>query len=512
MITSKAQTRRGVELAKAGTIEKKELPSLDSFIERRDFVGGQTLMKFMQDSSSGMSEIEQKLWLAYFYFHDNKYEKAIDIYNSLEGEYDPDKLNLYRGICYYYTGDYETSREFGQKCPETPLQNRLLFHLAHKFNDDESLLEHHRKLRDRLEDQLSLAAIHYQRTHYKQSIETYESMLDQYPDYTTFNAYIAMCYYRMDFAEKCIELIQQVSLRNGESLTTVNLKACAIYKLSGSEAAMEVYNKLYEELPRLKQHPLLKHNMCVFDGGEKALHTLPALVDIIPKARYNLTVLLLLNGDVERAWDYMRDYEPCDPQELILRGVAAAMYGQKMDDEEGIALAAEIFNLIGTSKSERDTVQGRQSMASNLILNNRYDEAIRYLETIESYCSDDNDFHWNYGISLGNTGKYKAALEQFLQMDEEVRKKRSVLTWIARCYIKLGNPEKAWDLYTKARKASAQSDLLQLIGNECYSLKYYEYSAKAFETLYKQSGDPEHLRGYNAASALMELNKRSNKI
>lgn len=472
-------------------------------------MGALTLLKFRQDNHMYDDEGELKMWIAYFYFHDNKYEKALDIYKSLL-EQNPDNsiLHLYIGICYYYIGNYEESKASAELSPVSPLQNRLFFHLAHKFNDDEALLAHHKCLKDCLEDQLSLAAIHYQRTHYKQAIETYEAMLDQYPDYTTFNAYIAMCYYRMDFAEKCIELIQQVSLRNGESLTTVNLKACAIYKLSGSEAAIGVYNKLYEELPRLKQHPLLKHNMCVFDGGEKALHTLPALVDIIPKARYNLTVLLLHNGDVERAWDYMRDYEPCDPQELILRGVAAAMYGQKMEDEEGISLAAEIFNLIGTSKSERDTVPGRQSMASNLILMHKFEDAIRYLDTIKAYCSGDNDFHWNYGMSLGNTGKYKAALDELLSIDGPSTEKRSLLTWIARCHIRMNNPEKAWDLYTRAKKPTAQSDLLQLIGNECFALGQYKYSGKAFEILYKLSSDPEHLRGYNASMAAMELERR----
>lgn len=51
--------------------------------------------------------------------------------------------------------------------PQCPLQNRILFHCAHKSGQEERLMECHAQLTDSLEDQLSLASIHYLRGHYQ---------------------------------------------------------------------------------------------------------------------------------------------------------------------------------------------------------------------------------------------------------------------------------------------------------------------------------------------------------
>jgi intraflagellar transport protein 56 len=61
--------------------------------------------------------------------------------------------------------------------PEGRLRNRLLFHLAHKFGDEKKLMSQHQQLEDVLEDQLSLAAIHYLRSHYQESIDIYKKIL-----------------------------------------------------------------------------------------------------------------------------------------------------------------------------------------------------------------------------------------------------------------------------------------------------------------------------------------------
>ena len=58
-----------------------------------------------------------------------------------------------------------------------PLQNRLLFHLSHKFNDEKRLMGYHANLKDVIEDQLSLASIHYLRSHYQEAIDIYKRIL-----------------------------------------------------------------------------------------------------------------------------------------------------------------------------------------------------------------------------------------------------------------------------------------------------------------------------------------------
>ena len=55
-----------------------------------------------------------------------------------------------------------------QKAPELSLKNRLLFHLAHKIDDQDKLMLRHQELTDTQEDQLSLAAIHYLRSHFQE--------------------------------------------------------------------------------------------------------------------------------------------------------------------------------------------------------------------------------------------------------------------------------------------------------------------------------------------------------
>ncbi len=47
--------------------------------------------------------------------------------------------------------------------PRNPLQTRVLFHCAHKMSDETKLMSYHQQLTEQIEDQLSLASIHYQR-------------------------------------------------------------------------------------------------------------------------------------------------------------------------------------------------------------------------------------------------------------------------------------------------------------------------------------------------------------
>ncbi len=45
--------------------------------------------------------------------------------------------------------------------PECSLQNRILFHIAHKMNDENKLMGHHQKLEDTIEDQVLLLDFFY---------------------------------------------------------------------------------------------------------------------------------------------------------------------------------------------------------------------------------------------------------------------------------------------------------------------------------------------------------------
>jgi intraflagellar transport protein 56 len=63
--------------------------------------------------------------------------------------------------------------------PRSPLQTRILFHCAHKQNDESKLMQYHQQLTDSIEDQLSLASIHYQRSHFQ--VSDLENIVDRIP-------------------------------------------------------------------------------------------------------------------------------------------------------------------------------------------------------------------------------------------------------------------------------------------------------------------------------------------
>ena len=84
-------------------------------------------------------------------------------YAELADKGDNPRYHLAHASCLYYLQRYNEAAEAAKKGPECELRNRLLFHLAHKTNDETSLMLHHQKLTASTLDQLSLAAIHYLR-------------------------------------------------------------------------------------------------------------------------------------------------------------------------------------------------------------------------------------------------------------------------------------------------------------------------------------------------------------
>lgn len=53
--------------------------------------------------------------------------------------------------------------------PALSWQSRILFHVAHKRGDEAALMQRHQDLSEGLEDEMSLASVHYQRGHYQEA-------------------------------------------------------------------------------------------------------------------------------------------------------------------------------------------------------------------------------------------------------------------------------------------------------------------------------------------------------
>lgn len=77
------------------------------------------------------------------------------MYETLSRAPDCDQLvHLYLACCYFFLGMNQEADDEALKGPSCKLQNRLLFHLSQKFNDEKRLMGYHQSLQDVIEDQV----------------------------------------------------------------------------------------------------------------------------------------------------------------------------------------------------------------------------------------------------------------------------------------------------------------------------------------------------------------------
>ncbi|KAG9394019.1 Anaphase-promoting complex, cyclosome, subunit 3 [Carpediemonas membranifera] len=484
MIHNRAIGRTRVEHKQQEAQTKKY--SLEEFLEKCDYEGAVTLLKFNIINKITTVEKPQE-WLAYCYVHLGKYQEAFNIYERLlqsDDEYDADHL-LHAAVCKVYMGEFEEARDLAQRGPANALQNRILFHIACKLQDDDALLQYHSKLQNVESDQLALAAVHYLRSHFEPSLETYKQLADDHPEYDALNLYMAMVHYRLDYYDKSLEVLKKYLAKYTNSLAAVNLAACNEYRLytgAAAEASMKPY---IAREPALGRMPLIRHNMVVFNDGKNADKILPELFESVPESRLNLVIYHLKRKESEEAWELIKDFEPSIPPEFILKASVAAMLGQDSDNLTLLNLAKEWYSLVGGSATEQDTVPGRQAMSACLFLLRQFDDVIIYLDSIKQYFENDPTFHWNYGMALAFAGRTEDALS-VLQgvVDPMMREDPAYLLNMARLYIRSDNPDMAWELYCRASLPPEQSmELLQLIGNDCYTAKQWLHALKAFDAL-----------------------------
>lgn len=150
---------------------------------------------------------------------------------------------------------------------------------------------------------------------------------------------------------------------------------------------------------------------------------------MFPEAKLNLVIYHLKNDEVNEALNLVKDMEPNAPREYIIKGVVHAVYGQQIDSRDHLKQAQQYFQLVGASASECDTIPGRQCMASCFFLMKQFDDVEVYLKSVRNFFQADDDFNWNYGITLAANKKFAEAEEMFLLVQSE--KYRVKLTIIA---------------------------------------------------------------------------------
>jgi len=250
-----------------------------------------------------------------------------------------------------------------------------------------------------------------------------------------------------------------------------------------------------------QDHDLLRHNLVVFRTGEHALQVLPPLLEIIPEAKLNLVIYYLRIEEVSEAYNLVKDLEPTVPREYIIKGVVFAALGQKSGSREHLKLAQQLFQLVGASASEADTIPGRQCMASCFFLLRQFEDVLVYLKSVKPYFSSDDDFNWNYGIALAAAGDFKEAKEALLVVqNEKYRAEFCYISWLARCYINSNEPAIAWEMYVRMDTSNESFNLLHLIANDCYKMGHFYFACKAFDVLERLDPDPEFWEGKRGAA------------
>ncbi|ROT73119.1 intraflagellar transport protein 56 [Penaeus vannamei] len=506
MILSRAKPALGSNAAVQpnAAASKKSLPKLEDFLSARDFTGAITLLEFERNSGNANELTDQ--WIGYCAFHLGDYKRALLEFQNLtvnnkSGNVKPENW-IGLACCYFYLGMYPEAEEAAEKAPKTALRTRLFFHLAHKFNDEKRLMMHHQQLEDVIEDQLSLASIHYLRSHYQEAIDIYKRILLDSREYLALNVYVALCYYKLDYYDVSQEVLAVYLQHYPDSPIAINLKACNHFRLYNGKAAEQELRALQDvtSSPLTFAQDLVRHNLVVFRGGEGALQVLPPLVDVIPEARLNLVIYYLKQDEVQEAYNLLKDLEPTVPQEYILKGVVNSAIGQETGSRENLKIAQQYFQLVGGSASECDTIPGRQCMASCFFLLKQFDDVLLYLNSIKSYFYNDDTFNFNYAQAKAAVGDFKEAEEVFLLIQSEKIKNDYVyLSWLARCYIMNSKPRIAWELYLKMETSAEAFSLLQLIANDCYKMGQFYYAARAFDVLERLDPNPEYWEGKRGA-------------
>ena len=278
-----------------------------------------------------------------------------------------------------------------------------------------------------VQDQLSLAALQYLKSENDDAIEIYKKILID-KKYHAINIYLALCYYKLEFYEIALDLVNHYLSLHKDSVIANNLKAAIEYNSTGNCKAAQSYLLQLQDMTKsgrlIEDNDLLRHNMAVFDNDENSnsskLKVFSNLLDIIPEARLNLIIYYLRNDQVNQAYNLIKDLQPNNTKEYILKAVVHCLLGQQSEkNQDHIKKAQTYFQSIGASSSECDTIEGRQCMASCFRLNGLYNDEIIYLESIESYMKDDDDFNWNYGIALAACQKYREAEEVLLRIKKE---------------------------------------------------------------------------------------------
>lgn len=75
------------------------------------------------------------------------------------------------------------------------------------------------------------------RNHFEDATEIYKRLLIDNRDYHALNVYVGLCYYKLDYYDVALEILNTYLTKYPNSIIAVNLKACCHYQLYNGKAA-----------------------------------------------------------------------------------------------------------------------------------------------------------------------------------------------------------------------------------------------------------------------------------
>uniref|UniRef100_A0A2I3HYY3 Intraflagellar transport protein 56 n=1 Tax=Nomascus leucogenys TaxID=61853 RepID=A0A2I3HYY3_NOMLE len=139
---AKPAVGRGVQHTDKRKKRDRKIPKLEELLSKRDFTGAITLLEFKRHV--GEEEEDTNLWIGYCAFHLGDYKRALEEYeNATKEENCNSEVWVNLACTYFFLGMYKQAEAAGFKASKSRLQNRLLFHLAHKvvFRGGEGALQ-----------------------------------------------------------------------------------------------------------------------------------------------------------------------------------------------------------------------------------------------------------------------------------------------------------------------------------------------------------------------------------
>ncbi|PNJ52064.1 TTC26 isoform 4 [Pongo abelii] len=128
---AKPAVGRGVQHTDKRKKKGRKIPKLEELLSKRDFTGAITLLEFKRHV--GEEEEDTNLWIGYCAFHLGDYKRALEEYeNATKEENCNSEVWVNLACTYFFLGMYKQAEAAGFKASKSRLQNRLLFHLAHK--------------------------------------------------------------------------------------------------------------------------------------------------------------------------------------------------------------------------------------------------------------------------------------------------------------------------------------------------------------------------------------------